>query len=264
MTDRARPAIRARRADPPPRNTDPHVSVVIMAFDELAHLPAVFREIKTALDECAESYEILIVDDGSRDGTAELADRLAKEDPDRVRVVHHGENQGLGGVYRTGFAEARGAVLTFFPADGQFPASIVRKFLPRMEENDLVLGYLECDRRPLAGRLLSSLERACYTLLFQGFPRFQGIFMVRREHVASLALRSSGRGWGIVMELILEMKRRGRTMTSEPTEIRPRQGDRSKVTDPRTVWANARQLLALRLAWTRARHTPGPGSRPHA
>ena len=86
---------------------------------------------------------------GLQDGTGALADRLAK-DVAGVRAVHHVPNQGLGGVYRTGFKEARQDFLTFFPADGQFAPEILARFVPLMADHDLVLGYLPEGRKGLA------------------------------------------------------------------------------------------------------------------
>jgi len=169
------------------------VSVVIMAYDEAASLRGVVEEIANELATLGRLSEILIIDDGSSDGTGELANQLEQEIR-TVRVIHHPENRGLGGVYRTGFAEAKLEYLTFFPADGQFPASILSQFAALMPENDLVLGYLPERSDSLFGKLLSTAERLLYKTLFHGFPRFQGIFMIRTKTLKQIELTSKGRG----------------------------------------------------------------------
>jgi glycosyltransferase involved in cell wall biosynthesis len=223
----------------------PRLTVVVMAFDEAASLEAVVRELDEAAARAAPSHEVLVVDDGSTDGTAALADRLAAE-RGAVRVVHHPENRGLGGVYRTGYAEARGELVTFFPADGQFPASILEDFVPRMAARDLVLGYVERRTDSARGRVLSGAERALYRVLFGRLPRFQGVMMFRREILGRLPLRSSGRGWGIVMELVVRATRAGLRIESAPTPLLDRRAGRSKVQTARSVWSNLAQALALR------------------
>jgi dolichol-phosphate mannosyltransferase len=215
-----------------------------MAFDEVENLEPMVREVRAALDRLGAPAEILIVDDGSTDGTAALAERLASEVAG-TRVIHHPRNRGLGGVYRTGFAEARGDLLTFFPADGQFPASIVEAFVPAMEGRDLVVGDV-ARRDAFLGRLLSAAERAVYRILFGPLPRFQGIFMVRRDALRQLPLRSEGRGWVIVMEMIVRGVRAGWSIEGRHTALRRRRSGTSKVQNARTVWANLRQVLALR------------------
>ncbi|HUG55075.1 MAG TPA: glycosyltransferase family 2 protein [Vicinamibacteria bacterium] len=222
----------------------PLLSVVVMAFDEAANLEPVVLEIRGTLDRLAVSAEILIVDDGSTDGTAAVADRLAREVRE-ARVVHHPQNRGLGGVYRTGFAEARGELLTFFPADGQFPASILEAFVPAIEGRDLVVGHV-ARRDSALGRALSLCERAAYRALIGRLPRFQGVFLVRRARLREMPLRSEGRGWTIVMEMLARAVRAGWRIESLPTPLRPRRSGRSKVQDVRTVWANTREMFALR------------------
>lgn len=225
---------------------DPTITAVIMAYDECLSLERVALEIEGELRGIGSPYEILIVDDGSTDGTAEIAQRLARERT-AVRVVRHRANQGLGGVYRTGFSSARGEFVTFFPADGQFAASIIGDYLPRMDAADLVLGYLPRRRDSLLGRALSLAERLLYRLLFGPFPRFQGILMFRRRLLTGMNLRSSGRGWAVLMEFILRCSRGGARIVSVPISMRPRQHGVSRVNNWRTIWANLREALALRL-----------------
>lgn len=219
------------------------LTVVVMAYNEAATLEATVGEIVAT--GCAD--DLLIVDDGSSDGTSAIADRLAREKP-AVRVLHHGENAGLGAVYRSGFAEAQGELLTFFPADGQFPASIIPDFLARMHGCDLMLGLIDQPGRSAFGRFLSATERLVHRLLVGPMPPFQGIFMVRTAKLRSLPLVSTGRGWTIVMELIVRAKRAGWRIENRVTPFRPRQHGRSKVQNVRTVLSHVRQVLALRRA----------------
>lgn len=216
-----------------------------MAYNEAANLEAVVREIRDGLDRLGPGHEILIVDDGSSDGTGAAADALAREMAD-VRVIHHASNGGLGAVYRTGFDQARGDFLTFFPADGQFPATIVAQFVPLMADADLVLGWFEQRGEPRLARLLSACERAFYALLFGPLPRFRGILMLRRSFLAGVPLVSRGRSWVVLMELIIKAARSGARMQSATTPIRPRASGASKVRNLRTILANVLQVLDLR------------------
>ena len=225
--------------------TAPLVSVIVMAYNEAASLENVVREIDGVLDRAAPRSEIVIVDDGSSDRTGRITDLLSNAMP-RVRVIHHRPNKGLGGVYRTGFREAKGKYVTFFPADGQFPATIIELFLPRMGEQDMVLGYLPDRRGSIVGRTLSLGERILYTMLFGKMPKFQGILMFRREILDKVELKSSGRGWAVLMELILRASRARFRLTSVATTLRPRMSGVSKVNNVRTIWSNTRQMVELR------------------
>jgi glycosyltransferase involved in cell wall biosynthesis len=163
-----------------------------------------------------------------------------------ARIVRHDGNQGLGSVYRTGFREARMDLVTFFPADGQFPASIVREFAQAIEGGDAVFGTLD-NPVGFVGALLNRAERLFYLGLFGAFPRFQGIVMFRRRILDEVPLRSpGGRGWAVLMELILRISRGGYRYTNAATTLRTRRSGHSKVRNARTIWANLRQAVELR------------------
>lgn len=224
---------------------EPDLTVVVMAFNEPETLSPVVDELAAALEQMGRPWEMLIVDDGSTDRTAETADHIAIRRP-AVRVVRHSANQGLGGVYRTGFASARGRYVTFFPADGQFPASILRDFRLAIESADMVLGLLPDRRGTPLSKLLSRLERFLYRVLLGPMPAFQGILMFRRTLLEGVELRSTGRGWAVLMEFILRVSRSGARIVNRPTPIRPRTAGRSKVNNVRTILANLDQVFTLR------------------
>lgn len=222
------------------------VSVIVMAYNEASSLGAVVQEIVLALDSLRRPYEIVIVDDGSSDDTGLISEQLSGKFS-KVRVIHHSVNQGLGGVYRTGFAQARYDLITFFPADGQFSASIIQQFVPLMDDADMVLGYLPIRDASFLAKSLSKAEKLLYRLSFGSMPKFQGVFMFRRALLGKFELISSGRGWAVVMELVMRTYRSGYRIISLPTEVRPRMSGKSKVNNLRTVLANLKQIFILRL-----------------
>ena len=228
------------------------ISVIIMAFNEERNLASVVQEVTHVLADLPGDHEVLIIDDGSTDRTGALAEELAEGAP-LVRTLHHEHNRGLGAVYRTAFDHARGAFVTFFPADGQAPAQIVAQFRPHMEQADMVLGYLPDGGAVSAwGSGLATAERVVYRLLFGSMPRFKGIFMFRRSLLSTIHLRSTGeRDWVICMELILRTARGGHRIVSVPTELRKRASGRSKVNSLPVIWANLRQIFKLRWALRR-------------
>jgi glycosyltransferase involved in cell wall biosynthesis len=221
------------------------ISVVILAFNEQESLKAVVHEIDSVLQTVGRDYELVIVDDGSTDDTGAIADRLARENL-RIRVTHHPNNKGLGEAYRTGFTLAQGDLITFFAADGEIPAATIKEFTPLMDRADIVLGYLPRRKSSLLAKSLSKAERMLFWLLFGSFPKFQGVFMLRRTLLSEFELKSRGRGWTVVMELIIRASRDGYKIVSAPTEMRPRMSGRSKVKNLPTIWDNLKQVFALR------------------
>lgn len=231
----------------------PLLTVALALYNEQDSLRAAVADILAAPLPAGWRLELLIIDDGSTDGSGAIADELAAGEP-RIRVVRHTPNQGLGQVYRTGFDTARGDWLSFLPADGQYPASELLRLLTTNADGqaDLVLGLLPQGRESLTGHLLSNLERLLFRVLFGRIPPFQGIFLVRTDKLRQLKLESRGRGWAIVLELIIRADRAGWRWRNEAVRCRPRQAGRSKVNNLRMVVLNSLQLLRLRwLLWTR-------------
>lgn len=235
----------------------PGISVSVMTYNEAASLRVVVEQLREKLIELKLPFEIIIIDDGSTDGSSQIADQLAREYSE-VRVVHHSENLGLGAVYREGFILPRFEYATLFPADGQFEARILTRFTERMQDADMVLGYIpEYNRnRGTVARLFSWGERFLIHLLFGSFPPFQGIMMFRRSLVDTIPLVSQGRGWIVQMELILRFKRKGYRIVNEPTGIRARISGRSKVNNLKCILSNLWQLLELRVKFNRGTRSP--------
>lgn len=226
-------------------------SIVVMAFNEAPLLQNVVTDLDNTLSIFGPQYEIIVVDDGSTDETGVIADQISKKNHN-IHVFHNPSNQGLGAVYRTGFTQSKGEYVSFFPADGQFSAAILLKYATLIETHDIVLGYLPLQsHRNFFGRLLSHAERLIYRLLFGPFPKFQGVFMFRRNILDELPLTTKGRGWGIVMELIIRAQRRGYRITNVPIEIQERKHGTSKVTNLRNLFSNLFQLVELRYRFNR-------------
>jgi glycosyltransferase involved in cell wall biosynthesis len=231
------------------------LTVVVMTFNEAATLGTTIDEIRAEAVRLGRPWEILIVDDGSTDGSGAAADALAGADP-HLRVIHHPVNRGLGGVYRTGFEQAAARYVTFFPADGQFPAAIIGEFRAAVEGVDMVLGLLPPRRDSRLGHLLSTSEKALYRIVVGPMPPFQGILLFRRTLLQGMRLRSEGRGWGILMEFLLRSARGGARYVNRQTTLRARTAGRSKVNNLRTILANVRQMLTLRALLAAAPDAP--------
>ena len=141
-------------------------------------------------------------------------------------------NGGLGAVYRTGFAQARGDLLTFFPADGQFPAVHPGDVRARHADgHDIVLGYVPQRRDSLAGAPALRRRAAPLSPAVRPAAALPGrVHGPTRRSSRGMPLRSEGRGWAIVMELLVRAARAGWRMESLPTpRSAPRRSGVSKV-----------------------------------
>lgn len=221
-------------------------SAFIFAYNEAPTLKESTAELHEKLVSLKRDFELVIIDDGSTDGTAEIADDLARE-LRGVRAVHHDANLGLGSVYRTAFKEAKKDLLMFFCADGQFAASMLDAFLPQAEDHDMVLGYIPARDDPKISLFLSKMEKLLLRALFGPIPKFQGAMMFKRKLLEQIELKSpGGKAWTVLLELIIKANRKGCKIISIPTQIRKRTVGRSKVNNITTIAANLRQAFILR------------------
>ena len=221
------------------------VTVVVAAYNEMHSVERVLEDVRDELSRLALRGEILVVDDGSTDGTHAVIARIATRVPE-VRSIRHESNRGLGAVYRTGLQEAAGRYVTFMPADGQFPASNLAVLMPAARDHDAVFGYLATRRDGIFAASLSLVERVVYRVVIGSMPRFQGMLVIRTEVLAGIPLASTGRGWGIIMELVARLHQGPYRTVSVLTEVVPRQHGRSKVRNLRTIAANVRDLWRMR------------------
>lgn len=116
------------------------VSVFVPAFNEAGNLDAAVRDIVTAAEAVLDDYELMIVNDGSTDGTGEIADALALEFP-RVRTLHQPKNLGLKAGFRRALDEAKLDYFGFLPGDHEVAVDSVTRILRAVGTADLVVPY---------------------------------------------------------------------------------------------------------------------------
>lgn len=108
------------------------ISVFFPAYNDEHTIEGLVRKALTVLPQCAEDYEVIVVNDGSRDGTGTVLQRLCEEFPDQLRVVTHESNRGYGGALQSGFAAARKDLVFYTDGDGQYDPLELSSLVKRM------------------------------------------------------------------------------------------------------------------------------------
>jgi glycosyltransferase involved in cell wall biosynthesis len=132
----------------------PSISVFFPAYNEEANIGALCLKTASVLKGIAGAWEVIAVNDGSRDRTAAVVEALHKKEP-RIRVVSHKVNSGYGAAVKTGFASAKHEWIFFSDGDGQFNVEEMARFIPYLGTHDLVVGY-RIDRADPAIRKLNA------------------------------------------------------------------------------------------------------------
>lgn len=134
----------------------PYLSVVIPVFNEEENLLELHARLVTTLDQAGYSWEVIYTDDGSRDRSWELLERLYEQDPERVRLVRFNRNFGQHMAVFAGFERVRGKVVATLDADLQNPPEELPKLVAKLEEGYDVVGGWRQSRQDSVLRKLPS------------------------------------------------------------------------------------------------------------
>jgi glycosyltransferase involved in cell wall biosynthesis len=232
-----------------PPDGAPLLTVLMPAWNEEENLVANVPLLMRKLDELAVEYELLIVDDGSQDGTPRLADEFAAQ-MSRVRVVHHAQNQGIGRALYTGFGHARGRLTIFVPADLALELDEIDKYLCAADESSVVVG-LRSDRRgtSFARRLVSWANIALVRLLFwMPVHQFQYICLwpTRLLHEISIDYPDSA---FLQAEVLIKARDLGYRLAEVEIAYLPRTRGQASGARTRLVFRSALDMLHFWVRW---------------
>jgi glycosyltransferase involved in cell wall biosynthesis len=117
------------------------LSIVLPAYNEQLNIEEAVRKAVAGAAAVAEDFEVIVVDDGSTDGTIEETRLLIGKLGSCVRLLSHGSNRGYGVALRTGFIHARSDYVFYTDADNQFDVAELEYFAPLMEDADVAVGF---------------------------------------------------------------------------------------------------------------------------
>jgi glycosyltransferase involved in cell wall biosynthesis len=200
----------------------PQVSVLVPAKDEAENLP-MFLELCDAMIRTASvPYEVIIVDDGSKDGTPALLEKL-KAKYGWLRSERHRAQRGIADALRTGYLAARSDILVFYPADLQFkPEDIPRLVQPILDgQSDMVTGFKQGHyEKAFVSRIYNGLSRSLFDVPVRDLNNVKAY---RREIMADQPVRPDWHRYMIVLA-----HAQGYTVSEIPVPLYPRNAGKSK------------------------------------
>jgi glycosyltransferase involved in cell wall biosynthesis len=232
---------------------DRSLSIVMAAFDEEDALPACAARTLAYLEDRGAPGELIIVNDGSKDGTAAVIAALATAHPGRVIPVHRRENGGMGAALLDGFAVARHGWVTIMPADGQIDPFEIDAFFvaAEREQADLVTSLYGNRRYSPARWALSLGLRALTTAIVGTRARTEGIYLVRRAVLERLG--ASSKSFLLNLEIPIRAKRGGHRVATITMHVHDRIAGTSKATSFGRIRQTFVELFRLRLRMERER-----------
>jgi glycosyltransferase involved in cell wall biosynthesis len=195
---------------------EPELSIIIPSYNEESRLPATLERIAAYLQTSGRKAEVLVVDDGSKDRTAQVAESF-REKLSTLRVVSNGVNRGKGFSVRHGMQEARGRVALFTDADLSAPIEEADKLIAALGKYDVAIGSRAADRslitvhespfREFAGIIFNKIVRIILWLPFVdtqcGFKAF------RRERCGIIFEQQTIERFGFDPELLYMARHHG-------------------------------------------------------
>ena len=222
------------------------ISVFFPAYNDAPSLPALIGKTFEVLEPRFEDFEVIVVNDGSYDSTAEvLAGLQAKYGP-RLRVVTHSKNRGYGGALRSGFAAATKELVFYTDGDGQYDVGELPKLLDLMAPDvGLVNGYkLERNdprHRIWIGDVYNRFARALFRIRIRDIDC--DYRLIRRELVEKIRLYSTS--GTICVELVRKLELSGARVAEAGVRHYPRRHGRSQFFRLRSLAKTLYQLLKL-------------------
>jgi glycosyltransferase involved in cell wall biosynthesis len=230
----------------------PELSLVFPVCDEEDNVGPLLDSAVALGRRLGHSFEIVVVDDGSRD---ESARRIAEANAlhPEIRAVHHASNRGYGAALRSGLREARGALVFFSDADLQFDLDEIERLLAHTGSFDIVAGYRAPRRDPWGRRVLAFGWGALVNALFGlGVRDIDCAFkLFRREVLDAIPIASLGAF--INTEMLVRARAAGFRIRQVPVTHRPRRAGRASGGSPRVI---ARALLELATLYRELRAAP--------
>ncbi len=187
------------------------LSVFLPAYNEEANLEKTVKNVTENLKKNVSAWEIVIVNDGSKDKTGLIADNLAKKDK-RISVIHHNPNRGYGAAFKSGLYGCKYPWISFIDSDGQFDFSEIDRFIDTQEKTkaDMVIGYYLKRQVSLLRKLNSKAWQIVVYMLFGLNVRDIdcGFKLISKKVVDSIEPLQSERGAFISSEFLIKAKKK--------------------------------------------------------
>lgn len=187
-----------------------NLSVFFPCVNEEGNIENTVKQAVEVLRKLKLNYEVIVIDDGSIDKTPQIIDRLAKENPN-IRAIHHQKNLGYGEALKTGFYNAKYDTIVYTDGDGQFDFGEVTKFIDKLDEGDLIIGYRMKRQDPIH-RILFAKGWVLSLFTFFGLRLKDvdcGFKMIKKKVLDTIPRLESQRGAMINAELAIKTRKYG-------------------------------------------------------
>ncbi|MDP3917987.1 MAG: glycosyltransferase family 2 protein [Candidatus Woesebacteria bacterium] len=224
------------------------ISVFFPTYNEEGSIKNTVLKASEVLKKNFNLWEIIIVNDGSKDKTREIVEKLKKEDP-RIKIINHKENKGYGASLQTGFYNCRYDWIAFTDSDGQFDFSEIDQFINKQYETnaDLVIGYYKKRRVSKFKIITSKMWELSVAILFGLRVKDIdcGFKLISKKVIDKIPRLESERGAFISSEFLIKSKKAGFTIVEIPVTHLPRIEGKGTGRDIKVIINSFKDLFKL-------------------
>lgn len=189
------------------------LSVFLPAYNEEKHVKTTTLKVKKVLEKVADKWEIIVINDGSKDKTGVIADELANKFKNKIRIIHHSPNRGYGAALKSGLYNSRYSWIAFIDIDGQFDFTEVPVLIEKQKQTgaDLVVGFYKKRAVPFYRKLNTFAWQVIVRILFGLNVRDIdcGFKLIKRKVVEKIPKLESERGAFISSEFLIKAQKLG-------------------------------------------------------
>lgn len=220
------------------------ISIVIPAYNEENNIRETVKDVYGELNKRFRDYEIILVDDGSTDGTPRVCRELKKKIK-KLRIYSHITNLGFGATFKDGIRLARKSYIGGFPGDGDMSIKSLSDMISIMDKYDMVSGVMENPyNRNIFRRILSLLYvRVINFLLGLNLKYYNGYFVCRTSNIKKIELKSTG--FDIFAEIKVKFLKGGASVKEIPFIHIGRRTGGSKALSIKSIMQTLRGLFNL-------------------
>lgn len=227
------------------------LTIFIPAYNEEGNLESCVGAVMRAVENTGTAYEVLIIDDASVDQTGALAERLTLQD-DRIRVIHHPHNLGMGGGFCTAVENARGDWMLLIPADIAMDLGDLHLYIEAAAQADIVVGLrLNRDDYSPFRKLVSWINIRLIQLLFGMKERqFQFISLYRMQVLRGMKIEYVHSAF-FLAEVLIKAKVLGKRLVEVEVRYIPRRAGRATGVNMAAIFCTMRDMFHFWLRWVR-------------
>ena len=202
------------------------LSVFFPCYNEEKNIKNTTDKTIPVLKKIAKKWELILVNDGSKDNTAQVLEEIKVQEPDHIKIITHNPNQGYGGALQSGLYNSKYQWIAFTDSDGQFDFTEITKFIEKQQQTnaDIVIGYYLARQVSKLTIFTSKIWEAIVYLLFRLHVTDIdcGFKLIRKKVIDTIPRLEAQRGAFISSEFLIKAKKAGFKIVEIPVHHYPR------------------------------------------